>query len=101
MTLKIYKPAKTSMQSGRNKTKKWIAEYISEKDIDKDSLMGWNSSKDTMSQVKIFFETKEKAIEWAKKNNYQYEIIYPNERKIIPKKYADNFSFKKKEPWTH
>ena len=77
MTLKIYKPAKTSMQSGRNKTKKWIAEYISEKDIDKDSLMGWNSSKDTMSQVKIFFETKEKAIEWAKKNNYQYFVEEP------------------------
>ena len=86
---------------GKGKTKRWIAEYISESDNIKDSLMGWNSSLDTKSQIKLFFNTLEEAKTWAKKNNYQYEIIYPNERKIIPKKYADNFSFKKKEPWTH
>ena len=69
MTIKIYKPAKTAMQSGLGKTKKWLAEYISEVDNVKDSLMGWNSSLDTQSQIKVFFETKEQAIAWAKKNN--------------------------------
>ena len=67
MTIKIYKPAKTAMQSGIGKTKKWLAEYISEVDNVKDSLMGWNSSLDTQSQIKVFFNTKEQAIAWAKK----------------------------------
>ena len=49
----------------------------------------------------IFFNTLEEAISWAKKNNYQFEILNSQERKIIPKKYADNFSFNRKEPWTH
>ena len=99
--LRIYKPAKTAMQSGRAKTKNWIAEYISKDSLEKDSLMGWNVSKDTNSQIKIFFNTKSEAIKWAKKNNFQFEIINYQERKIIPKKYADNFAFNKKEPWTH
>ena len=63
MTIKIYKPSKSSMQSGMGNTKQWIAEYINEKEKIKDSLMGWNSSSDTKEQIKIFFDTKEKAIE--------------------------------------
>ena len=70
MTIKIYKPSKTSMQSGFKKTKLWLAEYISEVEKVKDSLMGWNSSLDTKSQIKLFFDTKEQAIEWAKKNTW-------------------------------
>ena len=101
MVLKIYKPTKTAMQSGRAKTKQWIAEYISDKPLEKDTLMGWNSSKDTKSQIKIFFDSKDKAISWAKKNNFQFEEITPQIKKIIPKSYADNFSYKRKEPWTH
>ena len=101
MVLRIYKPSKTAMQSGRFKTKNWIAEYISSESLEKDSLMGWNSSKDTKTQIKIYFNTLEEAMEWAKKNNYQFEIISSQDRKIIPKKYSDNFSFNKKEPWTH
>ena len=101
MTIKIYKPSKSSTQSGLGKTKQWLAEYISEKDKTKDSLMGWNSSLDTKEQIKIFFETKEQAIEWAKKNNEQYIVIEPKERKIKPKNYASNFDISRKEPWTH
>ena len=101
MVLKIYKPSKTAMQSGRTKTKKWIAEYISEKINPKDSLMGWNTSNDTLTQIKIFFNSKNDAILWAKRKKMQYEVIEPHERKIKPKKYLDNFSYEKKEPWTH
>ena len=79
MTIKIYKPSKTAMQSGLGKTKKWLAEYISDVDSVKDSLMGWNSSFDTQSQIKIFFETKEQAIAWAKNSNYHF---YVEEQKI-------------------
>ena len=101
MTIKIYKPSKTSMQSGFGKTKKWLAEYQSNKDTYKDSLMNWNSSLDTKSQIKLFFDSKEKAIEWAKTNNYQYFVEEDKKRKILPKSYSYNFDKKRKVPWTH
>ena len=101
MTIKIYKPSKTAMQSGYGKTKLWIAEYITETNNSKDSLMGWNSSLDTRSQIKIFFETKEQAIKWARNNNYQFYVEEPKKRNIKSKSYASNFDFTRKEPWTH
>ena len=101
MTIKIYKPTKTSMQSGFGKTKQWLAEYISDSPKVKDSLMGWNSSLDTKSQIKIFFETKEQAINWAKQNKYQYFVQESQSRNIKPKNYASNFDINRKEPWTH
>lgn len=89
------------MQSGLGKTKKWLAEYISDIDSAKDSLMGWNSSLDTQSQIKIFFETKEQAIAWAKNSNYQFYVEEPKVKKIKPKSYASNFNINRKDPWTH
>ena len=90
MTIKIYKPSKTAMQSGLGKTKKWLAEYISDVDNVKDSLMGWNSSLDTQSQIKVFFDTKEQAVQWAKKNSYQFYIEEPKV-KIIKPEWIKNF----------
>jgi len=101
MTIKIYIPSKTSMQSGHGKSKKWLAEYISDVEKVKDTLMGWNSSLDTKSQIRVFFETKEQAINWAIKNNYQYYVQESQFPKIKPKNYASNFDINKKEPWTH
>ena len=101
MTIKIYKPSKTAMQSGLRNSKKWIAKYISDIDTTKDFLMGWNSSLDTQTQIKLFFETKEQAIKWAKKNNYQYFVEESKVRKIKIKSYASNFDINRKEPWTH
>ncbi|PPR46387.1 MAG: hypothetical protein CFH19_01282 [Alphaproteobacteria bacterium MarineAlpha5_Bin9] len=101
MTFKIYKPSKSAMQSGRSSSKKWIAEYISNISTSKDKLMGWTSSNDTNKQIKLFFENKENAINWAKNNNVQFIVYEPDERKITPKSYASNFDYKKKEPWTH
>ena len=101
MTIKIYKPSKTAMQSGFGKTKKWLAEFISSEESVKDSLMGWNSTSDTKSQIKIFFDTKDQAIEWAKNNNYQFVIDEPKVRKVTIKSYASNFDINRKESWTH
>ena len=101
MTIKIYKPSKSSMQSGQGNTKKWLAEYISDIEQVKDTLMWWNSSLDTKSQIKVFFDTKEQAIKWEKKNNYQYFVDDPKKRKIKPKSYASNFDINRKESWTH
>lgn len=101
MTIKIYKPSKTAMQSGLGNTKKWLAEYISDQETTKDNLMGWNSSGDTESQIKVFFDSKEQAIEWAKNNNYQYFIEESKVKKIKIKSYASNFDINRKESWTH
>ena len=101
MTIKIYQPSKTAMQSGRGKAKQWLAEYKSEIDSTKDKLMGWISSSDTRNQIKLFFDTKEQAVDWAKKNNYQFYVVEPQKRNIKPKSYASNFDMNRKEPWTH
>ena len=53
------------------------------------------------NQIKLFFDTKEQAVEWAKKNNYQFYVIEPQKRNIKPKSYASNFDINRKEPWTH
>ena len=87
---KIYKPSKTAMQSGLKKFDKWIIEFITE-DPGKNPLMGWESSSDTLSEVKLEFSTKELAIDYAKKKKIDYEIIEPKKRKIVKKSYADNF----------
>ncbi len=88
---KIYKPSKTAMQSGIKKFDKWIIEFITEKP-GINPLMGWESSTDTNSELKLEFSTKELAIEYAKKNKIIFEILEPKIRKIIKKSYADNFT---------
>ena len=88
---KIYKPSKTAMQSGIKKFDKWIIEFITEKP-GINPLMGWESSTDTNSELKLEFSSKEQAIEYAKKNNINFELIEPKIRKIIKKSYADNFT---------
>ena len=78
------------MQSGNRNTKKWILEFDT-LDTGIDPLMGWETSKDTMSQIKLEFKTKEQAINYAKKNNINYYVIEPQKSQIIKKSYADNF----------
>ena len=78
------------MQSGKKNTKKWLLEFdTSNNEIS--PLMGWISSKDTMSEVKLEFDTKDQAISYAKKNNLDYYILEPQKPKIIKKSYSDNF----------
>ena len=88
---KIYKPSKTAMQSGVKKFDKWVIEFITEKP-GINPLMGWESSTDTRSELKLEFSSKDLAIEYAKKNKINYELIEPKIRKIIKKSYADNFT---------
>ena len=78
------------MQSGRRNTKYWILEFDT-LNTGINPLMGWESSRDTMSEVRLKFNTKEQAIIYAKKNNIDYYIVEPEKRKIIKKSYADNF----------
>ena len=87
---KIYKPTRTAMQSGERNTKNWLLEFDT-LNTGVNPLMGWVSSKDTMSEVKLKFSTKNQAINYAKKNNIDYYIIEPQKHKIIKKSYTDNF----------
>ena len=87
---KIFIPSKTAMQSGRGKIKDWVLEFET-KDPSINPLMGWETSTDTMEEVILKFSSKEKAIEYAKKNNILYKVIEPNKKKFVIKSYADNF----------
>ena len=87
---KIYIPNKNPMQSGTGKTDKWILEFET-KDPTNNPLMGWESSSDTYTELKLEFSTKELAINYAKKNKIDFEIIEPRIRKVVKKSYADNF----------
>jgi len=87
---KIYKPSKTAMQSGKRNSKKWLLEFDT-LNTGINPLMGWESSIDTMSEVKLEFSSKEEAINYVKKNNIDYYIVEPEKSKIIKKSYSDNF----------
>ena len=87
---KIYLPSKTAMQSGRGKQKKWVLTFET-KDPSINPLMGWETSTDTLQEVTLKFPSKEKAIEYAKKNNISYNVIEPNRKEFVIKSYADNF----------
>ena len=87
---KIYKPTKTAMQSAKGNTKNWLLEFDT-LDTGINPLMGWESSQDTMSEIKLKFSNKEQAINYAKKNNIDYYIVEPQKNKIIKKSYSDNF----------
>tara|TARA_B100000586_G_scaffold266181_1_gene238920 strand:- start:254 stop:535 length:282 start_codon:yes stop_codon:yes gene_type:complete len=88
---KIYKPSKTAMQSGIKKYDKWIMEFVTD-NPGINPLMGWESSTDTYTELKLEFSTKENAIEYAKKNKIDFEIIDSKIKKINKKSYADNFT---------
>ncbi|MDC0232049.1 ETC complex I subunit [Pelagibacteraceae bacterium] len=87
---KIYRPSKTAMQSGKRNSKKWLLEFET-LNTEINPLMGWESSIDTMSEVKLEFSSKEEAISYVKKNNIDYYVIEPEKSKIIKKSYSDNF----------
>jgi len=87
---KIYIPNKSAMQSGRGKSYKWILEFET-RDPTRNPLMGWESTNDTLSELNLEFSTKELAIDYAKRNKIEVEIIEPKKRKVVKKSYADNF----------
>jgi hypothetical protein len=87
---KIYIPNKNPMQSGQGKTDKWILEYET-KNPTSNPLMGWESSSDTFTEIRLEFSSKERAVNYAKKKKIDFELIEPKKRKVVKKSYADNF----------
>ncbi|MAW87702.1 MAG: ETC complex I subunit [Phyllobacteriaceae bacterium] len=101
MSARIFSPAKTAMQSGKAKTGRWILEFEPESPRKIDPLMGYTTSSDMKSQVRLSFETKEEAIAYAEKNGIAYSVREPKESKRRQISYSDNFRYDRKTPWTH
>ena len=105
MSAKIFKPSKTSMQSGRQgKSSRgcdWVLAHTRQSPAKPDQLMGWQSSSDALRLVKIYFRDLETAIAYAESHGIKYEIQQQNMRRVRPKAYADNFAFNRNGAWTH
>jgi hypothetical protein len=101
MTARIYRPARTAMQSGTAKTERWLLEYEPERPREIEPLMGWTSSSDMKSQIKLWFDSEADAVAYATRNGIPYRVETPKEpvRRTIA--YADNFKFTRTLPWTH
>jgi hypothetical protein len=101
MTARIYKPAKTAMQSGQAKTKDWVIDFEPEQARQVEPLMGWTSSSDMRQQLRLRFDTKEEAIAYCERHVLAYQVSEdkPVDRRRIS--YSDNFSFKRRDAWTH
>lgn len=91
--VKIYKPAKNAMQSGVAKTGEWFLEYEVSSRREPDALMGWQSSEDTLNQVRLKFDTLEAAIARAEKEGWVYSVASEHVKKIKPRNYGDNFRY--------
>lgn len=101
MVARIFKPAKTAMQSGQARTKEWVLEHEPEAAREVEPLMGWTSSGDMKSQIRLSFDTKDEAIQYAQRNGIPYRVIEPKPRAPVRKSYADNFRFGRIGKWTH
>ena len=103
MRARIYQPAKTAMQSGTAKTQTWLLEFAPASEREIDPLMGWTSSSDTQTQVRMRFETREAAEAYATEKGIEYDLVQPKLRKAVirPRGYGENFATDRKGAWTH
>ena len=90
---RIYRPAKTAMQSGKARIKKWVLEFEPVDAISADQLMGWAGSGDTRQQVRLKFDSMDEAASYARDNGIDADVIKPHEAKVIIKNYADRFGY--------
>jgi hypothetical protein len=101
MSARIYSPAKTAMQSGKGKTGRWILDFDPETPRRIDPLMGYTTSSDMRSQIRLSFDTKEEAMAYAEKHGIEFRVQEPKEPKRRQISYAENFRYDRKIPWTH
>ncbi len=101
MIARIYKPARTAMQSGTANTKEWVLDYEPEEPREIEPLMGWTSSGDMRQQVRLRFDTAEEAVAYCERHGIAYQVFESASpaRRVIS--YSDNFSYKRLDPWTH
>ena len=101
MSARIFSPAKTAMQSGKSKTGHWVLEFDPEKPRKIDPLMGYTTSSDMKSQIRLTFPTRDEAVAYAEKHGIVFRIEEPKESRRRQISYAENFRYDRKTPWTH
>jgi len=101
MAARIYRPARTAMSSGEAKARRWVLEYEPERAKTIEPLMGYTSSDDMRSQIRLEFESKEAAIAYAERNGIPYQLFQPRDRVRPTISYSDNFRRDRSQPWTH
>lgn len=101
MTARIHRPTKSAMQSGHARTKRWVLEFPQSEKREIAPLMGYTSSGDTQSQVKLYFDTAEEAVAYALKHGIAYELEEPQTATRKTAVYSDNFRFNRPGQWTH
>ena len=101
MFARIFQPSKTAMQSGKSKTKNWVLEFEQAAARKVDPLMGWTSSGDTATQLRLTFDSKEAAIAYAQEKGIPHQVIETKTAEPVIKTYAENFSTYRRKPWTH
>ena len=101
MIARIFRPAKTAMQSGKARTQYWVLEFAPASARVSDPLMGWTLTDDTSAQVRLSFESRDEAVAYAQKHGLAFQVTEPKAPRRILKAYADNFSADRKQPWTH
>ncbi len=101
MTARIFRPARTAMQSGQAKTERWLLVYEPEVPQSTEPLMGYTASSDMKRQIRLGFDTSEAAIAYAERNGIPYEVQEPHETAPKRLSYSDNFRFGRPTPWTH
>jgi hypothetical protein len=101
MAVRIYKPARSAMQSGKGKTKQWFLEFEAEVPSTADPLMGWTSSNDTRQQLRLAFESSEEAIAYALREGLAYRVEKEPPARSSRKSYSDNFRWGRSDNWTH
>jgi NADH dehydrogenase len=103
MYARIYQPARTAMSSGTAKTKSWVLEFAPSESREVDPLMGWTSSSDTQSQIRLQFDTREEAVDYASENGIDAQVQEPQKRKpnIRVGGYGENFATGRRGVWTH
>jgi ETC complex I subunit-like protein len=101
MTARIYRPAKTAMQSGTAKSKDWVLDYEPEQPRVVEPLMGWTSSGDMRAQLRLNFATKDEAIAYCERHGIPYQLTEAKAPARRAMAYADNFAFNRRGAWTH
>lgn len=103
MLAKIYRPARSVMQSGQANTREWVLEFLASEAKVLDPLMGWTGSSDMNSQVTLRFDSREAAIGYAREAGLAFQVLEPKPRRHVLRinGYGDNFSPQRRAPWTH
>lgn len=103
MTARIYRPAKTAMSSGLARTRTWVLEYVADEARSIDPLMGWTSSDDTQAQVRLRFDSKQAALDYARHHGIEAVVTEPKARKVNVRArgYGENFATDRRGAWTH